>query len=89
MLVQAIGLLVTFENVLNNKKIPCITPLFHNNKFISNFRDKAELFTNLFARQCALIAMQLKLCNTQYKNNQNPFISPSYESRYCQNNIKP
>ena len=36
-------------------KIPCIPPQFHNKEFISNFQDKAELFNNLFAQQCALI----------------------------------
>ena len=40
---------------LINKKIPCIPPLFRNNKFISNFRDKAELFNNFSAQQYTLI----------------------------------
>ena len=39
----------------NNKKIPCIRPLFHNDKFISSFRDKAELFNIFFAKQCTVI----------------------------------
>ena len=26
---------------LNNKKIPCIPPLFHENKFVTNFKEKA------------------------------------------------
>ena len=47
------SLLKTF---LINKKIPCIPPVLHNNKFISNFRDKAELFNNFFAQQCSLIS---------------------------------
>ena len=46
------SLLKTF---LNNKKITWIPPLFHNKKFISNFRDKAELFNNFFEKQGALI----------------------------------
>ena len=29
---------------LNNKKIPLIPPLFHENKFVTNFLEKAELF---------------------------------------------
>ena len=45
----------TFKTFLINRKIPCIPPLFNNNKFISNFRDEAELFNNFFARQCTLI----------------------------------
>ena len=33
-----------FKAFLNKKKIPSIPALFHNNKFILNSRDKAELF---------------------------------------------
>ena len=35
------------KTFLNNKKIPCIPPLFHENKFITNFKEKAELFNTL------------------------------------------
>ena len=38
---------------LNNKKIPCISPLFYENKFITNFKEKAELF-NTFLQTNAL-----------------------------------
>ena len=46
------SLLKTF---LNNKKISCIPTLFQDNKFIRNFRDKAELFHKIFAKQCTWI----------------------------------
>ena len=29
---------------LNNKKIPLIPPLYYYNRFITDFKDKAELF---------------------------------------------
>ena len=29
---------------LNNRKIPVIPPLFHNNKFVTDFKEKTELF---------------------------------------------
>ena len=32
------------KTFLNNKKIPYIPPLFHENKFITDFKEKAELF---------------------------------------------
>ena len=32
------------KTFLNNKKIPCIPPLFLENKFITDFKEKAELF---------------------------------------------
>ena len=46
------SLLKTF---LNNKKIPLIPPLFHENRFITDFKGKAELFNSFFAKQCSLI----------------------------------
>ena len=42
--------------LLNGRKIPCIPPLFHDNKFITNFKEKREIFYfNSFAKQCSLI----------------------------------
>ena len=46
---------------LNNKKIPLIPPLFHENKFVTDFKEKAELFNALFAKQCSLIKNSSKL----------------------------
>ena len=33
---------------LNNKKIPIIPPLFHENRFITDFKEKAQLLTFSF-----------------------------------------
>ena len=44
-----------FKTFLNNKKIPCIPPLLHENKFIIDFRRKAEIFNTVFAKQYSLI----------------------------------
>ena len=43
------------KSFLNNKKIPCIPPLLHDDKFITNSKEKAEIFNNFFAKQCSLI----------------------------------
>ena len=40
---------------LNDKKIPCIPPLFHDNKFITDFKEIAELFNSFFSKQCSII----------------------------------
>ena len=40
---------------LNNKKIPLIPPLFHENKFVTNFLEKGKLFNSFFSKQCSLI----------------------------------
>ena len=38
-----------------DKKIPVIPPLFYNNSFVTDFREKADLFNKFFANQCSLI----------------------------------
>ena len=35
--------------LLNNKKIPLIPPLFYENKFVTNFLEKAEVFNSFFS----------------------------------------
>ena len=41
---------------LNNKKISIIPPLFHENRFITDFREKKkQLFNISFSKQCSLI----------------------------------
>ena len=37
------------------KNVPCIPPIFQENKFITDFREKAELLNSLFTNQCSLI----------------------------------
>ena len=39
---------------LNDKKILRIPPVFHDNKFAIDFREKAKLFNTFFAEQCSL-----------------------------------
>ena len=48
---------------LNNKKIPIIAPLFHENKFATDFKEKAELFNAFFDKQCSLIDTNSNLPN--------------------------
>ena len=43
------------KTLLNNKKIPCIPPLFHRGKYVTNFKKKAELLNTFFAKQCFTI----------------------------------
>ena len=46
---------------LNNKKIPLIPPLFHENRFIIDFKEKAEFFNSFFSNQCYLLKNCSKL----------------------------
>ena len=56
---------------MNNKKIPLIPPLFYENCFITNFKEKAELFNSFFADQCSLMSNASKLPSnfTLYTDN--------------------
>ena len=38
----------TLNRFLNQKKIPLIPPLLHENKFVTDFKEKAELFNAFF-----------------------------------------
>ena len=44
------------KTFLNNKKTFCIPPLFHENKFITDFKEKSELFNHRFINQCSLLS---------------------------------
>ena len=44
------------KTFLNNKKIHCIPSLFHENKIITDFKEKAELFNHFFVNQCSLLS---------------------------------
>ena len=39
------------NHLLNNKKILLLPPLFHEDKFAMDFKEKAELFNAVFAKQ--------------------------------------
>ena len=39
----------------NGKKVPIIPPLFINNKFVTDFQEKANVFNSVFAKQCSPI----------------------------------
>ena len=43
------------KTLLNNKKIPCIPPLLHDDKLITSFKEKADIFNNFLVKQWSLI----------------------------------
>ena len=57
------------KTLLNNKKIPCIPPLLQDNKYVTDFKKKAELFNLMFAKQCSIIYNSSELKFSQ-KNRQ-------------------
>ena len=55
------------KSLLNNNKIPCIPPLFHQNKYVTDFKKKAELFNCFFAKQCSIINNSSELPSNIWK----------------------
>ena len=47
--------LLILKSLLNKKKNPCIPPLFYQNKYVTDFKKKGELFNCIFAKQCSII----------------------------------
>ena len=68
------------KSFLNNKKIPCIPPLFHQNRYITKYKDKTELFNNFFSNQCSLIKNSSKLPSVLFKRTENVISSIDFGS---------
>ena len=49
--------------LLDNKKIHLIHPLYYDNRFITDFKEKAERFNLFFSKQCSLISSNTSLLN--------------------------
>ena len=43
------------KTLLNGKKISCIPPLFHGDKYIVDFQEKSEISKSFFADHCSPI----------------------------------
>ena len=43
------------KSFLTCSKIPCIPPLFHLNRYVTDFKEKCNLFNCFFSNQCSLI----------------------------------
>ena len=57
------------NRILNRKKIPNIPPLLLNNKVVSDFHKKAELFNRRIAEQCTLVQNTSALPVFNFKTN--------------------
>ena len=68
------------KGFLTNKKIPCIPPILHENNFITNFKDKAELFNSFFARRCTILDTGSSLPVSLYRYTNNSIASISFTS---------
>ena len=69
------------KRCLNDKKILCIPPFFHDNKFITDFKKKAELsFLTLFSKQCSIIYDGSRLPSTLLYHTNNKLIDIVFNS---------
>ena len=76
------------KTVLNNKKIPCIPPIYHNNNYITDFKEKAQIFNNFFAKQCTLVENSSKLPIDSSKRTNNLLSTISFTKDDIANIIK-
>ena len=68
------------KRFLNNKKIPCIPSLFHENKLVTDFRKKADIFNSFFAQQCSLINSDSSLPSKIIKKTDNSLYSVKFST---------
>ena len=66
------------KTLINNKKIPCIPSLFHQGKYITDFKKKAELINSFFTKQCFIIQNSSKLPFTLNKKTEKSISSITF-----------
>ena len=76
------------KGFLNNKKIPLIPPLFHENRFITDFKEKAEPFNSFFAKQCSLIRNDSELPTSLTFNTDNRLSTVSFSHKDVDKSIQ-
>ena len=67
-------------------------PLFHENKFITNFKEKAGLFNTFFANQCTLLSNSSALPNNLAKLTNKSLDTVNFSTDYISkiiNNLDP
>ena len=57
--------------ILNNKKRPCIPPIYHNNNYITDFKVTAQIFNDFFTKQYTLVENISKLPTNSFKRTNN------------------
>ena len=68
------------KNFLNNKKIPCIPPLPHQGKFVTDFKEKANIFNNFFTNQCSVLSNNSYLPVTLTKKIHEPLSTINFST---------
>ena len=76
------------ETFLNNKKMPCIPPIYHKNSYINDFKEKAQIFNDFFAKQCTLVENSSKLPTNSFKRTNNLLSTISFTKDLLQKSLK-
>ena len=76
------------KTVLDNEKIPCIPPIYHNNNYITDFKEKVQISNNFFAKQCTLVDNPRKLPTDSSKRTNNLLSTISFTKDDIANIIK-
>ena len=51
--------------------MPCIPPIYHKNNYITDFKEKAQIFNDFFAKQCTVVKNTSKLPTNSFKRTNN------------------
>ena len=64
-------LLVLDKNFTKSKKVPCVPPIYDNNRYATDFKEKCQLLNSYFSEQCTLLKNIFTLPNTccEHTNN--------------------
>ena len=68
------------KTCLNNKKVPCTPPLLHQDKFVTDFKEKANIFNNFFADQCSIVTNNSELPAALTKKHTNPLSAINFST---------
>ena len=67
-----------FKLFPSNKKIPCVPPLLHQNRYITNYKDNTKVFNKFFAKQCSVINNFSLLPSVSLKRRENVISSSKF-----------
>ena len=59
------------KTFLNNKKLTFVPPIYHKINYITDFKEKAQIFNDFFAKQCTLVENSSKLPTNSFKRTNN------------------
>ena len=51
--------------LLNGNKVPCVPPIYDNNRYVTDFKEKCQLFNSYFSEQCTLLK-NIVLCTIHF-----------------------